>query len=79
MGDCFATIDTGRGLRMQAAVPASANRIRGCPVHYGAKAKPCTTLPTQLPLSGPHLTQCYLGRDLASVPSGILIHPTVWP
>ena len=28
----------------------------------------------------PHLTQCHLGLDLRySVPSGILIHPTVWP
>ena len=28
---------------------------------------------------GPHLTQCGLDRGLSSIPSGILIHPTVWP
>ena len=28
---------------------------------------------------GPHLTQCRLGRGHTLVPSGILIHPTVWP
>jgi len=27
---------------------------------------------------GPHLTQCCLGRG-TSLPSGILIHPAVWP
>jgi len=35
------------------------------------------------PLGGgelyPHLTHCGLGRSLASIPSGILIHPTAWP
>jgi len=29
---------------------------------------------------GSHLTQCRLGRGLpAYIPSGILIHPAVWP
>jgi len=28
---------------------------------------------------GPHVTQFRLGRRRPSVPSGILIHPTVWP
>ena len=28
---------------------------------------------------GPHLTECRLGPRSTSVPSGILIHPTVWP
>jgi len=28
---------------------------------------------------GHHLTQCGLGRGLLLLPSGILIHPTVWP
>jgi len=29
---------------------------------------------------GPHLTQCGLGRGLATcIPSGILMNPTIWP
>ena len=30
---------------------------------------------------GPHLTQCHLGHAVrpTSVPSGILMHPAVWP
>jgi len=33
------------------------------------------------PPLGPHLTQCGLGGGprRTSLPSGILIHPTVWP
>jgi len=29
--------------------------------------------------AGPHLTQCGLGRGPTSIPSGIWIHPNVWP
>jgi len=28
---------------------------------------------------GPHRTQCRVGRGLSPIPSGILIHPPVWP
>jgi len=28
---------------------------------------------------GPHLTYCRLGQRSTSIPSGILIHPAVWP
>jgi len=68
MGDRFATIDMGRGLRTQVSVPASVN-----PEPYLGD---CCAL--SMGEMGPHLTQCGLGRGLnSSVPSGILVHTAV--
>jgi len=50
MGDRFATIDMGRGLRTQALLPASVNREP----YLGA------AVPLSVGQLGPHLTQCRL-------------------
>jgi len=54
MGDHFATIDMGRGLRTQAAVPASVN----CEPYVAA------VVPLSVGELSPHLTQCRLDRGL---------------
>ena len=115
MGDRFATIGMGRGLRTQAALPASVNPepyfAAAVLLLWGGELGPHLTqcglgeadLRTKWQLDpssrlatidmgrkwgllcpflwelGPRLTQCGLDRGHTSIPSGILIHPTVWP
>jgi len=47
--------------------------------HNGHRPKVGAAVPLWGRGLGPHLTLCRLLRDLSPLPSGILIHPAVWP